>query len=138
MRSVVPWQSLVLKMGRTSNTNIRLFRKMKSTQRRREVWQYLLGHLDWTDSVEKIQMRESRFYDKKLIEVIICKIQSQTMILHCSYGHSNIFQKYQKRPRIMILMVFLEGMKMFRLQSEYEAQISEWGALEAIVLQQDR
>ena len=44
---------------------------MKSTQRRREVWQYLLGHLDWTDSVEKIQMRESRFYDKKLIEVII-------------------------------------------------------------------
>ena len=67
----MPWQSLVLKMGRTSNTNIRLFRKMKSTQRRREVWQYLLGHLDWTDSVEKIQMRESRFYDKKLIEVII-------------------------------------------------------------------
>ena len=38
----------------------------------------------------------------------------------------------------MILMVFFEGMKMFRLQSEYEAQISEWGALEAIVLQQDR
>ena len=35
-------------------------------------------------------------------------------------------------------MVFFEGMKMFRLQSEYEAQISEWGALEAIVLQQDR
>ena len=67
----MPWQSLVLKMGRTSNTNIRLLRKMKSTQRRREVWQYLLGHLDWTDSVEKIQMRESRFYDKKLIEVII-------------------------------------------------------------------
>ena len=44
---------------------------MKSTQRRREVWQYLLGHLDWNDSVKKIQMRESRFYDKKLIEVII-------------------------------------------------------------------
>ena len=38
----------------------------------------------------------------------------------------------------MILMVFFECMKMFRLQSEYEAQISEWGALEAIVLQQDR
>ena len=106
---------------------------MKSTQRRREVWQYLLGHLDWKDSVEKIQMRESRFYDKKLIEVII-KYKAS----YCSYGHSNIFEKYLKRPGIMILMVFFECMKMFRLQSEYEAQISEWGALEAIVLQQDR
>jgi len=53
-------------------------------QLRCEVWQYLLGHLDWADSAEEIQNKE------------------------------------------------------IRMQSEYEGKISEWGALEAIVMQQDR
>lgn len=36
---------------------------------RREVWQYLLGHLDWADTVEDIQRKESRLqseYESKI------------------------------------------------------------------------
>ena len=40
--------------------------------------------------------------------------------------------------KIMLIKVKLMIIMLIRLQSEYEAQISEWGALEAIVLQQDR
>ena len=98
------------------SSSIFVIKKLSKNDHRREVWQYLLGHLDWTDSVEEIQMRESRQHSFSFPPFL-------TISLPPSHHHRSVI-RFKMNEIIIIFIFSITIIIIPRLQSEYEAQLS--------------